>query len=374
MRIGIITFHAAHNYGAVLQTYATRKFLSRHGYEDVKVVDYRPDFLVGGYRIFTCLNEPTLLRKLKGLATTLLLSFPLRYLRVKRFNRFIGKYLSLSARLAEGKCPKEVYDVFITGSDQIWNPGITGSFDDVYFASFPSFWKNNPHKIAYAASMGLDTLSDGQKEYLADRLRTYTAIGVREKVAQELLQPLTDKNVSVVVDPTLLLSREEWDELCESPKVKQKYVLVYQVCRDVNTLRIARGIARQIGAKVIEISSFVEGIGVLSKKKQCVKPEMFLGYIREAACVVTTSFHGTVFSILYGRPFYAVDIVGMKGGSNSRLCTLLSTLCLEDRYIPADSCVEFRPVDYSVPYKALKHQREESADFLLNSLKGYGEG
>ena len=236
MRIGILTFHCAHNYGAVLQCYALQETLKGMGH-NVEIIDYRPEYLIKPYDVinFKRISSPTILGQLKKcLLETVVL--PKRLKRHKAFSRFINHKLNLSERVVEDKIPIK-YDVYVMGSDQIWNPKITKGFDAVYFGDF-TYAKENRKYIAYAASMAVIELDEPSKCYLSNALSNFNAISVRERQLVPLLQPLLKNKIDVVLDPTLLVNPEIWENIARSSHIKGKYVLVYQIRRDANTLRI----------------------------------------------------------------------------------------------------------------------------------------
>ena len=364
MRIGILTFHFAHNYGAVLQAYAMQRYIESLGHIP-EFVDYRPEHLQSMYRVFPPVSDLKGIRKIMRLLSQVL-TLPIRYFRYIGFEYFISHYLHLSLKGVSAETIADLNnDVYIVGSDQIWNPKITKGFDDVYFAYFKG--KTGVKRIAYAASMGLFSLSEKDQEYLSNRLASFSAISVREKGLKELLQPLVSVDIKSVLDPTFLLDREEWKKIAIIPKVSKRYILVYQVCKDRSVLRIARQIAHQINARIIEITAYPDW-KFCFYKKQCVSPEKFLGYFQGAECVVTSSFHGAAFSIIFNKPFYIVDIVSMRDGSNSRLQSLVSSLNLQERYVSPDAVLTYTAIDYSNVNLLLESYCSQSKYFLEHNL------
>ena len=354
MKIGILTFHCAHNYGAVLQCYALQRYLHSLGH-DILIINYRPKYLLEPYSVVPNLKVTSFIRWTKILLN-FILTFPIRIMRYRKFEEFINK------DIASLNC-----DVYIMGSDQIWNPKITEGFDSVYFGGFEV--GKDVKKIAYAASMGLQNLTKEQALYLAKSLSNFNAISVREYKTISLLQPLTNLTISQVVDPTFLLRGKDWDNLASKvPLCKEKYVLTYQVAVNPNVNRIARLIAKQLNARLIRLVAWPTR-NYSRELKQVVDPSEFLSYFRHAECVVTSSFHGTAFSILYRRPFYVVDLHSLRSGSNERLKTLLSLFHLEEHYIPEERNAVFQKIDYTDIDTQLESVRGESQKFLLDNLK-----
>lgn len=363
MKIGILTFHCAHNYGAVLQAYALQEYIKSLGY-DVEIIDYRPKYISEKFRIIPNLSKEKITLKLLLIIISTLY---IRFIRFIRFKSFIFKKLNLSVNVSASNIENNGHDIIIIGSDQLWNPKITNGFDDVYFACFNAFGQK-VKVISYAVSMGLLGLTIEQKIYLSEKLNNFNALSVREYDLKELLTPLTTKKIHHVLDPTFLLRQGKWNLIASVPKIKKKYVLIYQVSFDESLMKIATEIAKQTGAIVIEIAAWVGG-RIKKNKKQYCSPEQFIGYIKDAVCIVTSSFHGTAFSIIYNRPFYFVNINNLKDGSNSRILSLLSMLNLSDRCIMPEGLITYKSIEYSSINIKLEELRGQSIDYIINNLK-----
>lgn len=362
MKIGILTFHCAHNYGAVLQCYATQEFLRSKGY-DVEVINYRPQYLLDPYKLFNRRRviSKNLIRLLKRLAIEVL-TFSNRYKRFKGFERFIHNRLQLGVAVTRDSLPSDC-DAYIIGSDQVWNSRITQGFDPIYFADF-SFEKGNKKFISYAASMESKTLTPEQIDFYTKSLQNFDSLSVRESQLQQLLQPLISKKISQVLDPTLMVPTHVWDKFSTQKTEGDKYVVIYQVRQNPNTMRIAEHIANQIGAKVKVLVAWLQYKAV-EGTDQTATPEEFVDAIRNAACVVTTSFHGTAFSVIFNRPFYTIKL---NDGWDSRSVSLLGTLDLEERVVEVNASPIFSDIDYSLVNQKLEQLRSESQEYLLNSL------
>jgi len=361
MKIGILTFHCAHNYGAVLQCYATQEFLRSKGY-DVEIINYRPKYLLDPYKRFNIkrIISKNPIRIIKNVIKELIV-LSIRIKRWRGFEEFINTNLILSNKVTKESIPDN-YDIYIVGSDQIWNPQITRGFDRTYFCKFP-FVKGNKRYIAYAASMEAKTLDNNAIEHYRDNLRHFDAISVRENKLLDLLQPLIDKPVVQVLDPTLMISPQIWDKIQSDNDEEDKYVAVYQVRNNVNTIRIAYHIANQIGAKV-KILVASPQIN-MKDTEQTATPEDFVSTIRSAACVVTTSFHGSAFSVIFNRPFYTIKL---NDGADSRSSSLLDSLDLKDRMIGINDLPTFTLIDYTNVNNKLNILRENSQCFLREIL------
>ena len=254
MKIGILTFHSAHNYGAVLQAYALQEKLKSLGH-NVEFIEYCPNYLIDPYKIIpkNIFSSKSVFRIIKDILF-LTLTLRKRIIRSKNFIHFIKNNLNHS----QGgiNTVTKIHDIYIVGSDQIWNPKITKGFDLTYWGNFKT--GENIKKITYAASMGICDLSKEEVTFIKSSLINFYGISVREKNLVELLQPLTDKPIKLVLDPTLILDKQLWRKFAVKPKIKNKYVLVYQIRWNKNIYLIAKQIAKQLNATIVEVTSSIE--------------------------------------------------------------------------------------------------------------------
>lgn len=355
MKIGILTFHCAHNYGAVLQCYALQEYLESLGHK-VFVIDYRPKYLKYGlfvwYKWFS-FNPLKCLKKILWQMRT----FSIQRNRFVKFESFIHNRINLK-KLDLRSCDYDI-DCFVFGSDQIWRKN-KGTFDPIYFADFNA--AKNRKLISYAASMGLNTLSDNEKNRISKWLENFSIITVRENSLKELLQPLTNKDVYNVIDPTFLLPLQKWDKIVITPHLNKPYILIYQVISNPLVYNIARKAANEIGANIIEITSNVQVKKNTYQLIQTASPEEFLGWIKNARFIVTTSFHGTAFSLIYNKPFVSIK-QGMP--SDLRIESILSQLQLSNRFIKGFNS-EWESIFLESPQPNLKSFTGYSKEILLN--------
>ncbi|MCD8304112.1 MAG: polysaccharide pyruvyl transferase family protein [Prevotellaceae bacterium] len=358
MKIGIITFHSAFNYGAVLQCYALQETLKGMGHR-VRLIDYRPSYLqpdlsITPHKILSLLHRnplPSIYARL-------------RYLLIRSEKKKYDKTFKVFAKqfeLPRDEDTLDSYDTYIFGSDQIWNSHITHGLDPYYYGYLP-FEKRDRVYVTYAASMGDVNFDEMLSDHFRKALTNFDAISVREEELQVALQPLTDKEIKVVLDPTLLAEPKIWEHIIKKPEIKEKYVFVYQVRIDKEALRIARKIAKDIGGIVID--SRIRSKILSRKQYSCYSPMDFLGWIKYASCVVTTSFHGTAFSVVFRKPFYSVSV----GIGDLRLLSFLNKMGLQDRFIPKTSTPTFSPIDYAEAHQRLAQMRQLSMDFLRENL------
>ncbi len=360
-KIGILTFHCAHNYGAVLQCYALQEYLKSLGY-DARVINYRPKYLFKAYRIINRRGFKTSnpVRLIRNLFHELLMA-PIRCVRRYRFNRFIRTNLILTPAVSKNAIPSD-FDAYVVGSDQIWNPDITRGFDNVYFCDF-HFRKGDRRYLSYAASAEMDSLNAEDADFYRTALVNLDSISVREGGLKEMLQPLSQKEIAHVLDPALLIDRGMWGKIASDNPVKGRYVLVYQVREDKETEKIAQQVADQLGIRVVSLVAKVDAF----RSNACLTaaPEHFVTMIRDADCVITTSFHATAFSIIFNRPFYAVRL---NDGKDSRVGSLLESLGLVDRLVEKDDKPVFSDIEYTEANRRLDILRSGSQDYLKSAL------
>lgn len=355
-KVGIITFHLSINYGAVLQCYALQEFFKRRGYS-VSVIDYHPDFKKRRDSIIT--RNP-LINSVRRFYVTLRDYIPSRIAWTLTFKRFVSKWLNLSEACTECTIPS-TFDTYVIGSDQLWNYTITGGPHDVFFANF-KFAKGIKKYITYAVSMELTGVGPEDTNRTKVLLKNFDAISVREQNAITFLSALTEKKISKAIDPTLLVDKNIWESFLEKPEIRHKYILLYQVRKHSHARVIAESLAKQRNAVVVEIASGLNGAerGALLH----IKPEAFVGWFKYADCVVTTSFHGTAFSLIFNKPFYAVNL---EDGWDNRVGSLLMDLGIADRSIRVGEVPEYSDIDYAVVNTRLNNLRKDSIDFLASN-------
>ncbi|MCD4725096.1 MAG: polysaccharide pyruvyl transferase family protein [Bacteroidales bacterium] len=361
MKVGLLTFHSAQNYGAVLQAYATQEIIKSLEC-DIDIIDYCPDYLIKQAVFPSLKNRPASI-KLK-LFTEGLICFYWRYKRRKGFNNFINSKLHLSPK-KYGNRPfssNECYDAYVMGSDQIWNIKLAKGFDDAYWGNFIT--KKNAIKVSYAASMSNYLLNDNQKQKMFDLLKNFHSISVREEESKHFIYDNFEIDATTVLDPTFLLDKSKWKIISKRPKLAKKYVLVYSIELRDDVVRIAKSVAKQLNAIVIELTMGVDK-NVIVNRHQTATPEEFVGLFENAECVLTSSFHGTAFSIIYNKSFYSIALDNDK---DSRQKTILAKLGLSDRFISRNTTPDFQLINYNDVNAKLEIIRNESIAFLKSNL------
>lgn len=361
MKIGVFTFHCAQNYGAVLQAYGLQEYLLSQGH-DAYIIDYRPDYLIAPYKIFSFQRNGGK----TGLLTLIreIVTIPIRFKRTFLFNKFVNKRLRLYKLDLNQK--DNDFDAFIFGSDQIWNPKLTGGFDDVYFGKIPA--TTNKLLFSYAASIGdMSHLTTSDKAYLKEALKRFTAISVREEGFREFLKNEIGLNSICVCDPVLLAGKDVFDGLIANGPCRlseKKYLMLFQleVIND-RIISYAKSIARMLSLDCVNVISRRETLD--RSIHQCLSPESFLKYIKSAALVLTTSYHGTAFSILYRRQFYTISV---NPSVDLRALDLLSAIGLEERLINTDH-VDIVQIQYEAIDLCLMEYVRLSRAFVNDNLK-----
>lgn len=367
MKIGLLTFHSALNIGAQLQCLALFSKLKDLGHE-VEIINYSPYYLKKPYEYFCrARKEFGILSVIKQVLYTLFTrSFPKWYKTISHYKNFQGHYLKISDSIYKNSedFGSSDYDGFIVGSDQIWNPEITNIIDPFYTLSFA---KGNKKKIAYAASFSEKHISHDQTKDLIGRISDFDAISVREPRLKEYLCGFCSLNISVNLDPTLLLKRVDWLKFIDKTRlIKDKYILIYQARGPKEPLELmANKIGNKIGVRYVNAS----GMNYQIKKNgmQYVSPVEFLNLVYYSELVITASFHGTALSVILEKPFYSIRV---NDGRDGRVEDLLSSIdlsyCLKD----INDDIDYMPnIDFSEVEKNLCLKRSESISFLKDNLK-----
>ena len=365
MKIGILTFHRAHNFGAVLQAYALQEQLRKTGNE-VNVIDYRPEYLRPDMPklkkwMFTHGRAWETIKKYFRVTRKEQISYN------KYFN-FINRYFKLSEACDNNADLSSVvkgFDLVILGSDQIWNSCFNGN-DVSWFGDIEGY---NGVIATYAVSSG-ENISDDTFNVLKRMITRYKAISVREPFLAEMLinelKPLTD--VKIVLDPSIMVDPSVWTKFCKKPSSPGKYVLVYQARKSASIYKIATKIAKELNAEVVSVD-FWDNSFRKDVRHVIASPSEFVSLILFAECVVTTSFHGTAFSVILNRPFY---YIALHDGADGRVRNLLDKIGLSDRLIDEKNKFRYEAVDFERTNHIINDMRIESQSFLhilINNLK-----
>lgn len=353
-KVGILTINDYSNYGNRLQNYAVQEVIMNYKYK-VETIQNKKGHYNKNYKVLLKNSIKNFIKKY---------SFKFEHIRDVKFLKF-NKNINMSSIKIDSKHIDESlskkFDYFITGSDQVWNP----KFDRLSDIDLLEFADDN-QKISFSASFGINELPNEYKEKTEKALKSFKAISVREDVGKKIVEELTGRNdIEVLIDPTMLLSAEEWDKVSKKPKKLKlkKYILNYflgelpkEWKREINR------IAEENNCKIINI---------LDKNDPfyATGPSEFLYLEKNAFLICTDSFHSSVFSIIYDTPFIVFDRKQKDVESmNSRIDTLLSKFNLTNRRFDGKIDSELLSCDYTEAKKILKKEQKKSIEFLENAF------
>lgn len=379
--VGILTLNGNFNYGNKLQNYALQYFIESLGYNaetisyDFKIKKNKFQKLV--YSIKKLLrNLFRLLHPKETLKTIKRVKWEKRcyQMREQSFKNFTDKYIHTTEFKVDHTIlqnPEKLnyinkrYITAFVGSDQVWNYFDVKAFPYMFFLPFFKQEKRN----SFAASFGFTEIPDDKfKINYANSLRQMNKISIREESGRNIIQGLIEKDVSVVLDPTFLLSRKEWLALSKPclSKPKEKYMISFFLGEVTSKYKdIINRISNENGLKVINLNDFKDD--VLYK----IPPEEFIDLFSEAAFVITDSFHGTVFSIIFHVPFFVVDRVAKMVNMNTRIINLLEKFGLSNRYIKdGKNCsIENISIDFGVSNAIIRSNYNQSKQFIYDAVK-----
>lgn len=369
-KIGIITFHNSYNCGSMLESYAMQEITKKNTNNDVEIINFSNEGQKTLYSVWFKNNS------IKNIIKNLII-LP-AHKRIQRNNEkyeeFKNKYFNLSKEeyTDNNQLSDKQYSVVIAGSDQIWNITIQDN-DDAYFLN----WVKNAKKVAYAPSFGAMRIEENTKdiEKYKKLINDFESLSIRENNGQRWIKELTGKDVPVLLDPTLLLDRYNYDRLIpEDISINEKFIFFYSPSYNKDICKFVKRISRKYNLPVY----------VWSTKSYCTKfvkkykfklpkyenPEMYLYLIKNAELILTTSYHGTIFSTIYRKKFITIKNGGMYG-NDDRVITLLNQLNMMDRLIPYEFDENFdylQEVDYTEYEELIEKQKNKSIKYLKESL------
>lgn len=338
-KVGIVTIFNLNNYGNRLQNYAVNYVL--------KSLSKEPENIVK-------LNKVSIKAYLKINFGFLFGAKKEEVKRGKLFSKFTKMYGNTSYRYIKSK-----YDYIVCGSDQIWNPDI---YDDFYFANFAE--KNK--RISYAASFGLPEIPSDKREKYKRYLSEMKAISVREDVGAKIVKELTKRDSEVLIDPTLMLDKKDWQRISEKPEFynEKKYILTYFLGNINEKHReYIEYIAESQNYEIIDLNAEKP-----SKYWYLTGPSEFIWLIEHCELMCTDSFHGSVFSVLMDVPFIVFDRQGQHNNMGSRIDTLLETLQLSDRRFNNQTIDMILEKEYFHIPNILCRERSKAINFLKNAM------
>ncbi|MEZ8229355.1 polysaccharide pyruvyl transferase family protein [Vibrio splendidus] len=370
-KVGLITYHASHNIGSMLQTYAMQYILTNKYKMDVEVIDFSSKAQQNMYSMFPTPNS------IKGLGRVgiNLLTYPILKSRFNDYELFITKHFNLTCGSFEYdyqlKELSEKYDYIIAGSDQIWNVNCE-DFSDAYFLPF----KTKAKKIAYAPSLGGRNIlkSDVNLDKYKGFINDFDYLSVREENGKKWLEELSENTFDVVADPTILVNRDVWEDLSHEVEYEGDYIFFYGVPFSPKTYDIVCEISKKLNLPVIMLDAksyiyrgnFARGIKLW---KHC-SPSDYLGLIKNSKLVITTSFHGSIFASIFRKNFWAITFKETNK-DDDRISVLFEQLNLTERLIyieDHDNYELLSDVDYSSYDADITKFRERSFEFLDDAL------
>lgn len=369
MKVCCITLTETPNYGAVLQAYALKEYVSSLGHE---------------YTLLNFENEAQRL-KFSFLGKTEFMDwkyslykkvqYPINIHRIKKIVSFQHEHGNLSSLVKREDLPKikEQYDAFICGSDQVWNNPEVNHYDDTFFLRFAE----GKNTIAYAASFGKteDMLSERDRQLYSDNIGRIRHISVREFSGIGLVKTYGDKDATWVCDPVFLLSRDEWNKVAIVPKDKG-YILVYLIGNAVNQecnrkiMREARALGKRLNLPLVKISRGLSSMLSEGSFSFPTTPE-WLGLLANAELLITNSFHGVSFASIFNTNFFCFVDGAENNKMNTRIYSILKKLALEDRLVSVENpgrYYEKGSIDYTKPNEMMLQFIEESKIFIKESL------
>lgn len=370
--IGIVTFHKAINYGVFLQAYAMQEIINSLGYE-AQIINYdkretenlhvsKKQKLNKFFIHISHLNKILETKKFRRLSEC--------KEREKKFAKFANRYYNLTYYCNNSSdaraYAREKFSACVCGSDQIWNPNHT-KLNDFYFLSFISPEK----RIAYAPSVSCLKIPEEYEEKFCEYVKGFRFVSSREKTGSFLIEKMTGKACPTVVDPTLLFSPDEWNDIAKKERLyKEKYVLCYFLNYSQLHEKVLETIREKMNIKIVAVPFMREINDMEDIEKNFAGIEEFLSLVRDAELIVTDSFHGTAFATNYKKPFYALKNYGDEG-KFTRIVDYLSEIGLEDRIVTNENIQSLKPetVDYSFASRRLDELKKMSLKYLKDALK-----
>lgn len=381
-KIGIITYFYYYNYGTMLQGYALQKVMEREGNGLYKseIIDCRFGekklsfwyyFKIRVRRFFIYFTQiKRVIAVFKKRELTNAMFREENRQKKQLFDDFVKQCCSMSEvtyKQSSDLYPQPpIYDIYVTGSDQTWSPKV-GLRDSLFLGFAPK----DKVKAAYAPSIGVASYSLEEELYVREHLKDYQFVSCREKHGADILQKLSPVNVETVLDPTLLMRADEWRNIAIKPDVPEKYILCYFIGERMYYRDFAKQLSKQMDLPIV----FIPGSNIDMKSENHLVwksgPREFLGLIDNAEVVLTDSFHGTIFSINFGKNFYSfIKHEGAKAMDNMRIIDILERLGQTDRLLTEYSGgdIDYHPVDYTATNSLLLAERESSECFINKIL------
>ncbi len=384
MKVALAINYDYHDYGGMLQAFATQRFLEKHGV-DSDAVNF--DNVKGDinkrkwyYFLSNILDVSIVKEKSKLIEKRIRQKYnsQLKVNMAERdaaFDEFCSTHFKVSRAFVSwndmAEASRKEYDAVVVGSDQLWLPSNVKA--DYYTLNWVP---DDVKKIAYATSFGIGKIPNKYKKEYSIYLNRMNYLSARETSGQEIIKELTNKDVPLVNDPALLLDADGWNEIVKAePLVKDKYVFCYFMGNNPEQRGFVKRLAKEKNLKVVALLHLDQYIATDEEFVDIapwhVSPADFVNLVKNAECVCTDSFHGTVFSIIYSRPFFTFKRFNKKASlsTNTRITSLLTRLGLMDRLVLDMDSKQVFDIDWKKIQSGVSQFRKASSEYLLNAIR-----
>lgn len=360
-KVGIITFHFVNNFGGALQAYALAKTLKNKCDAEVEIIDYRNWFIRFTDMVRLLPISTNIKEIISGFKT-----MNQRASRRHKFGMFTKTQNKLTRKYLSGhslrKDPPQD-DKYVCGSDQIWNPVLTFGVSPNYFLQFE---KNKNNRIAYAPSIGTNSIPNRYIKKISKYIDSIGHLSIREKSGQELIKKWTGREADRLIDPTFLLEKEDWNKVAVNPlKADEPYILLYIMQKDEEVYEYARKVKEKLGIKLIEISRYGYNPGFVDETLIDVGPAEFLGLFRDATFVCTNSYHGLAYSIIYEKEFCLIPCKRFR----SRIENMYDLLQIKQEVANENWDNLTATYDKKFVHKVITKEKNKAIKYLNNALK-----
>ncbi len=368
-KVGVVTMHKVINYGSFLQAYATQFIIEKLGYE-CEIIDY--EFPNKWHFEKGVIGTSGVKKNISDIVHKLGIK-PGHRKKIK-LNHAVNKYLNLSKTYStpsEIKNNPPTYDIYITGSDQTWNPKHTKG-DDVFLLAFAP---ENAKKISFSASIAGNELKEKYKPSFKKLLKKYNNISIRDSGGNKIIKELIGKEADVTLDPTLMMSKDEWSLFSKNRKSRYSnngYIIFYLITHSFDVTpyiyEILKKLQEKTKLKIYSFSKIPSSFGINYESCADISAEDFIELFEKSSYVVTSSFHGTAFAVNFGIPLYSV--VDSLYTADDRQISLLQKLDIEQCIVPLNKPFEEIQPIYNMEKEQhnLDKLRASSLSYLYNSL------
>lgn len=354
IKTGILTLSSAQNYGAVLQCYSLCCFLNKN-FSYTEIINFTPKFIIGRYPLFK-FNFSSFFSFFRSLISQSFY-FPIKLLKKIRFHIFRKNFCNYSPLKYQISYNDDDYNQYIVGSDQVFNLDLTQNEKEFFLPHI----KDNRKKASYAASLGVSNLKEEQKFFFKEYLDSFSHISLREETGKSLLQNiLKNKEIIQSIDPVFLTTKNEWEKISKKRIIKRNYILIYSFKAFDVAYDIAKQLKQEQDIDIVSISDRLTKLKSDVTYQRGVGPKEFLSLVQHADYIITDSFHGTAFSIIFNKNFTAIPYKGTE----SRFIDMLSKFSLTNRIAYSISDLKNSIIDYETVNLRIKEYTQESYKYF----------